>query len=71
MASRARGLAFGKVSYHSVGVRNGILFDKLHPSCIAFEAWKQHFLSLNNFTIAEVPQYFDFDTIPHPMAVTQ
>lgn len=62
---------WGGYQYHSVVIRNGMLFDELHPNGISFDSWKQQFLALNNLTEAEFGQLFDFDAVPHPNAVTQ
>jgi hypothetical protein len=61
----------GNYAYHSVAVKDGMVFDELNPNGIPIEAWKQEFMRLNNWTEAEFNHYYDLDIVPPPGAITK
>ena len=61
----------GDYQYHSVVVKDGRLYDELHPNGIGLEEWETEFRRLNNWTEAEFNHYYDFSTTPHPRATTR
>jgi hypothetical protein len=57
--------------YHSVVVREGMVFDQLHPRGIGIDQWFQQSYHINNLTPEQFHARFDFDTIPHQNVSTR
>jgi hypothetical protein len=61
----------GDYQYHSVVIKDGKLYDGLHPKGIEVGEWTRQFRELNHWNESEFKHYYDFDTTPHPGATTK